>query len=139
MDTQNHHLDNDSSRPTSLSRRRLTVPPNSNTIFKLRHHLHDSLSGNKRGYYHAFAVNSTVARHEVGATCDDCGERGHTAAACETRVRNTNLMNTSRCGSCGDVHARVTACDPARRNRFIRTCVSDGGASLVPRKTFSRP
>ena len=87
----------------------------------------------------AATVNKTVARHEAAATCDDCGERGHTAAACQTRVRNLSLMNVSRCGSCNDTHARGTACEPDRRNMFIRTCVSGSGASLVPRRTFSRP
>lgn len=107
---------------------------------KLKHHLRSSLPGDRRGLYHAFAVKKTVARHEAAATCDDCGERGHTAAACQRRMRNLSLMNTSRCRSCNDTHARGSACasKPQRKNTFIRTCVS-GGALFLPRGTFSRP
>ena len=88
-------------------------------------------------FYHAFSVNNTVARHKAGVTYDDWGERGHTAAAAKTHAHVAG--HTSLCGSCGDMHARGTACDPFRRNRFIRTCVTDGGASLMPRMTFPRP
>ena len=93
-------------------------------------------------FYHAFSVNNTVARHKAGVTYDGRGELGHTASACETHAWGPwglePVGHTSLCGSCGDMHARGTACDPAKRNRFIRTCVTDGGASLMPRMKFSR-